>query len=79
MLKKEKFAPNSPITISFDYEKNGVKTHRVVKLESSRLEKSAEGKFYFRGETLSVDGQPPKHPYSTYSDEFVSNVEAVEC
>lgn len=71
----ERHAPNSPVTLKFDYVKDGVKTVRVVKFDYSRCLKSADGKFYNKGLTLFVDGQPPKHPYSTYMDEYMENIE----
>lgn len=65
------FEPNSPVTLQFDYVKNGVVSHRVVHVESSVFQLSKKGKAYFKGETLFVDGVPPSHKHSTYSLENI--------
>lgn len=71
----KKFALNSPVTLEFDYTgKDGKVTHRIAKMESSQWKETPEKVAYFKGETISVDGQPPKHPYSTYLVEFMQNV-----
>lgn len=73
----ERHAPNSPVTLEFDYVKDGVKTNRVVYFEHSLFQESGGGKAYNRGKTLFVDGMPPKHPYSTYYFDCMENVK--EC
>lgn len=56
---------------TFDYVgRDNVVSRRVV-LFDGKLHRSKGGADYFKGETLSVDGQPPKHPYSTYDQSRV--------
>lgn len=56
-----------PVKMAFKYKspKDGKITNRVVEWDLLMLT-DKEGKDYFKGLTLSVDGQAPSHPYSTY-------------
>lgn len=53
------------MVFQFDYKKNDKVSTRVVEFDGVML-KDTKGKFYFKGLTLSVNGEAPAHPYSTY-------------